>query len=414
MKVKWNILISLLFFLFNCEKKIDYLEKYKKPVKRIQDILKEDKGYDLLYKKNSINLKNNFPFYIITKNAILLLKFPSEKSTLPKNYIKLKFGDIVFPVSGYEPTNHYFYVKTINNVYGWIHNSYGISLDTSEDPNLYFFSNKYYLKRYTDSNGNIDNSNLVILIKNIVPILLDNFETIGWFYPSDYELALDLSLFAVSIASDQDTLFHSASSYDWSVNEVVVANNLLADSYHKLNEYDKAIAIHEKLLKNQYFWKRSDNSQIGGLNSVVKLVKLYLDKLKNTKIGTKEYNILRDRIVELILIPGDNYSHFGVFDKKWRLTASEWLLDILKNNVSTEEFYIFCNLLEKKTVSEGFADLIVVYRALALYKEGKKDEALKIFSSLKPKKNFTRSLNIDDWLKENQIVPESIIYQYDF
>lgn len=415
MKFILNISICfLLLLILGCKNNIDYLEKYKKPSKRISDVLKEDKGYDLLYKKNSINLKNGYPFYVITKNAILLLSHPMNNSTIPNNYIPLKFGDILFPVKEYNPENKYFYVRTIDNIYGWIHSSFGISLDTSEDPDLYFFSNNYYLKRYIDAKGNIDNSNLVILIKNIVPMLLDNFQTEGWFYPSNYELALDISLFGVTIAKDQDTLFHSASSYDWSVNEVVVAKNLLADCYHKLKEYDKAIEIHEKLLKNQYFWKRSDNSQIGGLNSVVKLVKLYLDKLKMTRIGTREYNTLRDRIVELILIPGDNYSHFGIFDKKWKLTASEWLLDILKNSVSTEEFYTFCNMLEKKTISDGFSDLILVYRALALYKEGKQKEALDIFSSLKPKKNFTHSLNIDDWLKENQIVPDSIIYQYDF
>ncbi len=414
MRFRFCIIPILIFIITSCNKGVDYLEKYKKPSKTIQDILKEEKGYELLFKKNFINLKNGSPFYIITNNAILHLELPENNIIVPSNYINLKFGDILFYVKGYEPKDKYFYVKTIDNIYGWVYNDSGICLETSEDSNLYFFSKNYYLGRYINANRDIDDSNLVILIKNVVPMLLGNFETVGWFYPQDYELALELSLFAVSIAKDQDTFFYSASSYDWRVNEVIVSNNLLADCYYKLGDYNKAIEIHEKLLKNQYFWKKSDNSIIGGLNSVVKLVKIYIDKLKMTKFGTKEYNILRDRIVELILIPGDQYSHFGVFDKKWKLTASEWLLDILKNNVTTEEFYIFCNMLQNKTISDGFSDLILVYKALALYKEGKEEEALQIFASLKPKKNFTRSLNIDDWLKENQIVPDSIIYQYDF
>lgn len=416
MKIKfWFVFIIICLCIISCNRRIDYLLKYKKPSKTIDDLLKEEKGYDLLFKKNLVNLKKGAPFYIITKNALLILEPPEGENTiLPTSYIKLKFGDILFYVECSEPKSKYFHVKTINDIYGWVHSDYGIALDTSEDPNLYFFSKNYYLGRYLNAYGKIDDSNLVILIKNVVPMLLQNFETVGWFFPSDYELALDLSLFAVSIAKDQDTLFHSASSYDWRVNELVVSNNLLADSYYKLKDYGKAIEIHERLLKNDYFWKKSDNSLIGGLNSVVKLVKIYLDKLKIEKKGTKDYNLLRDRIVKLILISGDTYSHFGVFDKKWKLTASEWILDILKNSLSPEEFYIFCDMLQKNTISNGFSDLVLIYKALVLYKEGKEEDALKIFFSLKPKSSLIHSLNIDDWLKEKQVVPDSIIYQYNF
>jgi len=46
-----SIIIILLLLFLSCGNKIDYLQKYKGPSKRIQDILKKEKGIDLLYKK---------------------------------------------------------------------------------------------------------------------------------------------------------------------------------------------------------------------------------------------------------------------------------------------------------------------------------------------------------------------------
>ena len=413
-KIKIILLCILILFL-GCNKKktIDYLEKYKKLDKNITEIICKKKVIEELYYSNFVNIKNGFPFYIIRLEAPLFKKKPSNHFSIPEDYITLEFGDIVFPIKEKNPTKYFFYVKTIDNKYGWIYSGFGISLNYKEDPDLYFFSDKYYLGRYKDVNGNIGNSNKIILIKNIVPMLLDNYTTNAWFYPSDYWLALQLSQFSVDIAINQRTHFYAASSYDWRVNEVVVCNNLLADSYQKLKFFNKAEKIHKYLLR-WYFWGYADNTRIGGLNSIVKLEKIYLEQLKNEKQGSHQYKVIQEKIMETILIIGDKYNEHTLADKKWHLTAAEWVVDILRKSLTRKEFYSFAKRLSSRTASDGFSDMVNVYTALEMYKEGKQEEALKILTSIKPKKNFKPTLRINDWLSVNKIIPDSIIYQYKF
>ncbi|OHD06871.1 MAG: hypothetical protein A2086_08105 [Spirochaetes bacterium GWD1_27_9] len=401
--------------LFGCKKDdtANIIAKYQKLIKSQQIGTEQNKAIDLLYDNNLENTKEGYEFYIIQKQTPLLLKKPQNDFTVPDEYIMLKFGDVLFPIKEDNPKKYFFHVKTINGKYGWIDSSSGISLNYNDDPNLYFFSKEYYLKNYKDTSGDIDKSNKIILIKNVVPLLLGNFKTDGWFYEKDYQLALELSLFGLSIAKDQDTFFYSASSYDWRVNEVVITNNLIADCYQKLKEYDKAIEIHQKLLKN-YFWKRSDNSPIGGLNSSVKLEKIYLEKLKSEKIGTDGYRKTQDKIIESILITGDSYNIYTIMDKEWHLSAAEWLLVILKANVPREEFYQFCNILMNRTVSRGFSDLVLIHKAIEMYKDGKQTDAVKILQSINSKDIHKRSGKIEDWLSNIKEMPESAIYRYNF
>lgn len=405
-------LIPFLFVSCNKDDKDAILSKYQRNNKnKFIDLESEKNVNDNLYERNLENINNGYPFYIIQRDAVLILDKPHY--AIPNNYCTLKFGDVVYPLKESKHEKYFFYVKTIDGKYGWINSRFGISLNFDEDRNLYYFNNEYYLKRYKESNGNSTGSDLVILAKNVVPMLLENFKTDGWFYPRDYNLAKILSEYALSISKDQDTLFLSASAYDWRVNEVVIANNLLSDCYHKLKQYDDAIAIHEKLLKS-YFWKRSDNSQISGLNSSVKLTKIYIDKLKDIKSGTSEYLLVQKKIIDTILITGDSYNIYTVMDKEWHLSAAEWLLVILQNNLSTDEFYIFCNLLMNKTISRGFSDLVLIYKALALYRDGKQEESVKILKSINSKDIHLRSGKIESWLTDNKIIPDSVIYQYNF
>jgi len=408
--LKLNYIILIVFLILSCQNrdKDRLLVKYSKKNKINHDQKSDEKTF---YQNNLENINNGYPFYIIQKNAILLIDEPDY--SIPQQYIILKFGDVVFPTKHQKNIDNFFYVRTINNNFGWIDSSYGISLNYNEDKNLYFFNEDYYLKRYKDTNGNIDDSDIVILTKNIVPMLLDNYKTFGWFYPSDYNLALDLAKNAVLIAKDKDTFFHSASSYNWAVNEVVICNNLLSDCYHKLRQFDKAIEIHEKLLKS-YFWKRADNTQIGGINSSVKLTKIYVDKLKEYSKNSLEYKNTMNKMLDTILITGDSYSIFTVMDKEWHLTASEWLMVILQNNLTIEEFYQICDLLIKRTTSTGFADLVLIYKALSMYKNGEQDEALSIIKQINSKDIAFRSGKIENWIKDNNIIPESVIYQYNF
>ena len=413
-KLNHFFLLFFLILLFGCikGKKINLLEKYKNPDKNTLNKKKTEE----LYRNNLINIKSNSPFYIIRLEAFLLQKKPSNHFGIPKDYIRLKFGDIVFPVKEDNPTKYFFYVKTIDNKYGWIYTEFGISLNFNEDQNLYFFSDKYYLKRYIEANGNIGNSNKIILIKNIVPMLLDNYDTTGWFYPSDLQLALQLSLLSVDIAQNKRTYFHAASTlYDWPFNEVVITNNLLADCYQKLKFFDKAEKIHKFLIR-WYFWRGSDNSPlIGGLTSIVKLEKIYIEQLKNEEVASSKYKQIQKKIIENILIIGNKYNKFPAWDKKWKnLTFAEWLLDILRSSVSRNEFYTFARKLVKKSESEGFSDMVNLYVAIEMYKDGKREEALKILTSYKPKHNFKPKLKINDWLSVNKIIPDAVIYQYKF
>ena len=376
------------------------------------DELRVSGKWELLYEKNLKNMNDGFPFYVIQLEAPVFFNKPGSSHFVPVDYFTAEFGDILFPVRESDPDRYFFHVRTVDGRYGWIDNSFGISLNYEDDPNLYFFSKEYYLTRYVTSEGNIDDPNRIILIKNFVPMLLDNFKTEGFFYPSDYELALKLSQLGLLMARDQDTYFHAASAYDWSVNEVVVTNNLIADSLQRLSRFDEAVAIHEKLIRS-YFWKRSDNSPIGGLNSVVKLEKLYLDMLKKERQGSAGYNLLQKKIIDNIMITGNSYNIFTIIDREWHLSSAEWLLSILQNSLERNEFYMFCDLIAKKTTSSGFSDLVMVYKAVELYKEGQKEAAFKIFSNLKLKGKDNK-LKLEDWLSAANIVPESVIYQYNF
>ncbi|MCG8572169.1 MAG: hypothetical protein MJB14_18715, partial [Spirochaetes bacterium] len=230
--MKWfkKLLQIILFcFLFSCTNmdqqsindKIDALFLSQK---------KETKE-SLLFKKNSINLANGYPFYILQPGSLLYLQSPADCFNFIQSVnIELKFGDIVFPVKGVKPQHHFFYVKTIAGQYGWISNLAGISLDYDEDSNLYYFSNKsywdtpYYQQRFIQSNGNPQGSDLIILSKNIVPMLLGNYTTEGWFYPENFQLALHISEQAVKMAENKSTFFLAPTMFDkWKPNEKVIA-----------------------------------------------------------------------------------------------------------------------------------------------------------------------------------------------
>jgi len=409
------ILFGIIFILSSCNTKKNIYEFYKersKVLENINDLNKNDLSG--LYKKNYINMNNGYPFYIIRMEAPLLYKKPHGEVLVPSGFYLLKYGDVVFPVNEKNPVKNYFYVKTIDGKYGWIHNGFGISINYKEDSNLYFFNEEYYLKFYKESGGNIDNQNKIILAKNVVPMLLGNFITPGWFYPEDYNLALDISKYSVSIVENVQTRFYGATVYyNWRYHDVLISYNLLADSYQKLKFLDKAEEIHD-LIKKKYFWRSYDNSPlIGGLNSIVKLLKIYLEQLKDEKINSKKYSEIEEKIIENMLIVGDKYSVFPALDKDWpNLTFAEWLIDILRESVSRKEFYTFAKKLSMRTESEGFADMIKIYVAVEMYREGRQEEAVEILAKYKPKHRFKVILRIRDWLSINKIIPDSIIYQY--
>ena len=101
-------------------------------------------------------------------------------------------------------------------------------------------------------------------------------------------------------------------------------------------------------------------------------------------------------------------------DKEWHLSAAEWLLVILKANVPREEFYQFCNILMNRTVSRGFSDLVLIHKAIEMYKDGKQTDAVKILQSINSKDIHKRSGKIEDWLSNIKEMPESAIYRYNF
>ena len=164
-------------------------------------------------------------------------------------------------------------------------------------------------------------------------------------------------------------------------------------------------------------WKESYNSEIGGLTSVIKLEQIYLEQIKDEKIGSLKYNYFKNKIIENVLIVANEqkYSIWPAKDKRWKgLSFAEWLLDILKRSVSREEFYNYCKILSNKTTSDGFKDMVDFYIAIEMYKEGKKEEALQFINDYKPKTDFKVHLRMNDWLSSNKIIPDSIIYQYIF
>ncbi|MBN1214569.1 MAG: hypothetical protein JXA99_03915 [Candidatus Lokiarchaeota archaeon] len=419
-KLNFNFMFFVLFFILiiSCGKKehIDLLVNYKKPKIEIAGSINNSTSSEL-YRNNLINLKNNYPFYIIRLKAPLYLKKPGSYINIPSKYILLKFGDVLFPVKERNPVKNFYYVKTIDNKYGWISNNCGISVNYDVDTNLQFFGGKFYLKSYIESNGQIDNSNKLVLIKNIVPLLLENYFTDGWFYPNDYQLALDLSLLSVDIAQDTRTLFFASSVITFrKFNEILISLNLLADCYQKLKFYDKAEEIHKEIIR-RHMWKESYNSEIGGLTSVIKLEQIYLDLIKDEKIDSSKYKELKQKIIENILIVANEQRYYiwSAKDKRWKgLSFSEWLLDILRKSISREEFYAFCKQLSDNTTSDGFKDMIDFYVAIEMYKEGKKEEALYIINNYKPKNDYKVHLRMNDWLSSNKIIPDSIIYQYIF
>ena len=419
-KLNFNFLLYIFLFILiiSCKnkEKIDLLAKYKKTKIDISESIDNNED-DKLYRNNLINLNDDYPFYIIRLKAPLYLKKPSDCITVPSDYILLEFGDIVFSVKDTSPLKNFFYVKTIDNKFGWIPNSSGISINYDVDTTLQFFGDKFYLKSYIETNGNVDNSRKLVLIKNIVPLLLENYFTDGWFYPSDYQLALDLSLLSVDIAQNERTLFFASSVITFrKFNEILISLNLLADSYQKLKFYDKAEEIHREIIR-RHMWKESYNSEIGGLTSVIKLEQIYLEQIKDEQIGSSKYKILKEKIIDNILIVANEQKFFiwSAKDKTWKgLSFSEWLLDILNKSVSRDEFYTICKDLSARTISDGFKDMIDFYTAIEMYKEGKKEEALNIINNYKPKKDFKAHLRMNDWLSANKIIPDSIIYQYIF
>lgn len=332
---------------------------------------------------------------------------------MPYSCELLQFGDIVYPVQDKYPIRNFHYIRTISHKYGWIHTNSGISIDYTEDLILYYFGKQFYLKQYQESDGNPQFVDKLNLLKNVVPFLLGNQQNMGWFYPLDYQLALVLAKYGAKNAQDVESHFISSSRRNWLFNEIVISNNLLADCYEKLGFYDTAVNIHNKLLR-RYFWKKSYNTNIGGINSLVKTEKIYIDKLKLAIKDSEEYKNLQDKIVWVILWLGDHYNIYTVMDEKWHFTAAEWMLHILLNSVSREEFYQIVDLLINETSNIGFSDMIQVYKAIAMYNDGKKEESLKILVKIKPRNKFKYSLKLDDWLSYQKIVPDSILHQYHF
>lgn len=368
-----------------------------------------------LVQKNTINAENGFPFYII-RNHVYLYQTPSHSVPFSHQLISLTTGDIVFPITPLKKINEYILVKTIHDETGWLNITNGIALDCDGDENLYFFSDKqpnYYLSVYRENNGEINDSYKIILYKNIIPMLLGNYTTDGWFFPVNPELAVDLAEHAVTIAKDQDTFFYATTMFDnWRINEYVIAMNLLADSYYKAGMLEKAAEIHKLLIK-KYFWKRADNTQIGGLNSIVKLEKIYLDLMQQQEKYSDGYEQYKNLIIENILRMDDKVNYFTLMDNEWHLTAAEWLLNILQKQMSSQDFIGFCDILMQKTSSSGYADLVLVYKAIELYKSGEQEKAMAILTSIKAKDHMRVYLNINDWMSDKRIIPDSVIYQYD-
>lgn len=400
-----KILVLILIFLISACGKKDFLS--------VLDIEDNTESAELII-RNRINLRANAPFYVLKKNTFL---YTSACRYLPEaEDVRIKITDIVFPVLPYKEINKRFYAKDINGQRGWVDLYSGISLDYGEDLNLYFFSDarsQYYLSHYKENKGKVSDSYKVILYKNIIPMLLGNFKTPGWFYPDDYETALELAEHAVSISEDVDTFFYASTMHgNWRINEFVISQNLLSDAYHKTGDLYKAADIHNMLIR-RYFWKRADNTQIGGLNSSVKLVRIYIDLMNSQKKTSEEYFKYRELIIKIILTMDDSLNFFTVMDREWNQTASEWMIDLLSRYLSDEEFIEICNIIIRRTKSIGYSDLVNIHKAIKLYEMGNQEEAMKIFTSTRPRHGLQKYLNLNDWISEKQIIPDSIIYQYE-
>ena len=162
----------------------------------------------------------------------------------------------------------------------------------------------------------------------------------------------------------------------------------------------------------KYFWKRSDNTQIGGLNSMVKLLKVYIDMAKVATDVSEEKKI-REDIIKLFLSMDDSKNFFTVMDNEWNQTAAEWMITILENSFEPELFYEMSDIIRKRTDSIGLADLINVHKAISMYKNGSQEEAMHILVNTKSRIQYQRYLNLNDFISETLIIPDSIIYQYE-
>jgi tetratricopeptide (TPR) repeat protein len=412
--IKRALLSTIIILFIGCSViPEDELALLRENSTRISDVTRVLTPDEVLLKRNSINMEDGLPFYVLRPGSPLLYDLPSQSGALCGNFRQLKFGEVLLPVEKSNSRYGWFYVSTLDGDYGWIHYGSGISLNYSEDRNLYYFSDRHYLKHYRKSGGRLDSSNLIVLAKNVIPYLNGNFSSEGWFYPEDRHLALELARLVVSISRNKKTYFFSATAYDWRVHEIVISRNLLADCYQSLKMYDKAIETHEYLLR-RYFWSYSDNTRVGGLNSIIKLEKIYLEKLAYVEPGSPEYRYIEDKIVSHILKIGNHLNIYTVMDHNWHRTAAEWTIFILMDNLPSDDFYRIAEHIRKKTSSDGYRDLILIYIALKNYNDGKHEEAMEILSKIKPRKKFKYSLKIDDWLAANRIVPDSIIYQYKF
>ena len=407
--------IIILIFILNCS---DSLESYKKPETHEAKIssANDSKTYEI-YNKNFLNIKNNYPFFIIRQNAFLFLTKPADEASMPDQYLPLTFGDVLFPVSENNPTKYFFYVRTADNRYGWIHSDFGVSINFDDDQNLFYFNYDYYIKEYLYSKGENNNSSKLVLLSNIIPMLLGNYSTAGWFYPVDVDFALKLSNYAVDISTDNQDIFYNAFSVQyWKSSEKVIAYNLLADCYQKMKLYDKAEDLHNFLIK-RYFWQKSDNSEFGGLTSIIKLHLMYIEEIKKEKKGSDKYKFLKNKIIDNIInvVNDKGYNTMTSKDFKWRgLTFAEWVLNILMKNIDKEEFYDICGAIISKTDSDGFIDFTNFYIALEKINEGKEQEAMEFLKNYKPKQDSSQVLRFNDWLSAKKILPDSIIYQYNF
>jgi len=131
------------------------------------------------------------------------------------------------------------------------------------------------------------------------------------------------------------------------------------------------------------------------------------------KENVKEYAKYRELIISTMLTMDDKINFLTVMDNDWNQTASEWMIDILSRSIEADEFIRICDILRSKTNSDGYADLVNVHKAIKLYETGQKETAMKILVGTKSKIQFQRFLDLNDWISEKQIIPDSVIYQYE-
>ena len=162
-KCFYFFLLFLFVFFAGCKQDdYDYLEQYKKTKKFDGSVRKDSGTLDYLNYSNLINLKNGYPFFILRNNTPLFLDNPTDGFSVPRNFILLNFGDVVFPISDVISNDYFFCVKTISGVIGWVYSGNGISVDYHDELNLYNFSDKYYLKINRKTNRRVANTDMVV------------------------------------------------------------------------------------------------------------------------------------------------------------------------------------------------------------------------------------------------------------